>query len=140
MAGKLSNNPSQRTVLTRQKKFLVALQTTGKVSDASDAAAIDRHTAYRWRDRYPEFKAKWDAIVEADTDELERVARERAMKSSDMLMMFLLNARRPDVYVNRRKVEISAGDGPLININLGEKQREALSDALRQLPAEPQDD
>lgn len=131
----LTPSPSPQAVAAKQKSFLAGLAETGTVSGACDAAGITRTTVYQWRDRYPDFKVAWAEVHARRVDRLEAVAYDRAVKGSDLLMMAMLNAELPDKYVHRRKVEISGGDQPLINIQLGEKQRTALSDALRELPS-----
>jgi hypothetical protein len=49
--------------------------------------------------------------VETATEQLEVEAYRRAMDSSDRLIMFLLRARRPSVYVERYQVKHGL-DGP----------------------------
>jgi hypothetical protein len=51
-----------------------------------------------WRDDDPSFAAEWLDAAEAGIDLLEDEARRRAMAGSDLLLIFLLRNRRPDVY------------------------------------------
>lgn len=51
----------------------------------------------------PAFREAYEEAFEASTDELERAAFQRAKDRSDLLMIFLLKARRPLVY--RERVE-----------------------------------
>jgi hypothetical protein len=49
-------------------------------------------------DSDPAFAERYAEANEMATQLLEQVARERAVKHSDLLMIFLLKARRPDIY------------------------------------------
>jgi hypothetical protein len=69
-------------------------------------------TYYRWFNEDDEFKAAAEECYELITQRLEQEAHQRAMGMgvkvpSDMLMMFLLNAKRPEVYAHRTKLEHS---------------------------------
>ncbi len=63
-----------------------------------------RRTAYEHRGKYAEFAQEWDDAVEDGIDGLEAIAHQRALKSSDALMMFLLKVKR---YQPRLTVEHS---------------------------------
>src|SRR5204862_72622 len=87
------------------RRFLKALEDTGgMVTTAAQVAGISRQAAYDLRKRDPRFAEKWDDAVAAAVDQLEAVAYRRAMDSSDKLLMFLLRARRPEVYCERYQV------------------------------------
>lgn len=113
----VAKNSSHNLAFTTQKAqtFLQALIDTGSPTHASRAAGITRRTAYNWRERYSEFAAEWDAAHAEGVDELEREARRRAMgydekvvtkegrvitvrKHSDLLLITLLNANRPEKF------------------------------------------
>jgi transposase len=81
-----------------EQAFLDALCDGYSVNRAAKAAGIGRRTAYEWRDADPEFKQRWLEAVEAGTDTLEDEARDRAMDTSDTLLIFTLKARRPEKY------------------------------------------
>ena len=61
-------------------------------------AGLAHSTVYKWRREDVEFAAAWADCVEQGLDLLEDRAYQRAMKSSDTLLMFQLRARRPAVY------------------------------------------
>ena len=83
---------------------------------ACDLSGFPARTAYDLRARDAQFKADWAAAVDAHTDALVREAVERATvgrahtytdkhgnvhteyKVSDLLLMFLIKARRPSEY------------------------------------------
>jgi hypothetical protein len=117
-----------RTKRRTQKKdwrpeFLKALAETGLVIEAAKKAKVGRSTVYDERQRNEEFALKWAEIEEWTTEEMEQEARRRAVlgveepiyykgelqgsvrKFSDTLLIFLLKARRPDVYRENVKVE-----------------------------------
>jgi hypothetical protein len=108
--------------------FLRTLAATGNVTASCAAAGIGRRTAYDRKDIDPEFAAAWQEALEAGTDELERVARDRALAGSDTLMIFLLKARRPDVY--RESMEQRHSGGLTIRL-------EYADDALGPAPSAP---
>ncbi len=96
------------------ERFLAALGEGLSVAGAAKLAGVGRQTVYDWRKRDGEFAAAWDDAIETGTDNLEDEARRRPMSTSDTLMIFLLKARRPDKYKERRASELSGpGGGPI---------------------------
>ncbi len=85
-------------------RFLEVFRSTCNVRLSADAAGIDRDTAYRRRQRDPEFARLWAQAEQDGVDVLEAQARARALSGSDPLLMFLLKAHRPDRY--RERVDI----------------------------------
>lgn len=89
------------------------------VATAADAVKMSRSGAYRQREVDPEFAAAWGEAYETSTELLEAEALQRAMgrdevvgvdkdgqpifikKYSDLLLIFLLKARRPEAYRER---------------------------------------
>ena len=89
--------------------FLAMLRKTCNVRESCKKAGVSRPVVYDHRDRDPAFRAQWDeAIVEA-VELLEYVARRRAMRTSDTLLIFLLKAHKRDMYQDRKIVTL-AGD------------------------------
>jgi hypothetical protein len=60
--------------------FLAVLARTGCVAAASRAVAKERKTAYRTRERCPEFAAQWDAALAEFADGIEAEAIRRAVR------------------------------------------------------------
>lgn len=89
-----------RTVRTAKKRqaFLTALAAGNSVAVSALAGGIGRSAAYEWRDADPTFAADWDDAAEQSVDLLEDEARRRALSQSDVLLIFLLKARRPATY------------------------------------------
>ena len=88
-------------------KFLVAFSNSGNVRYACREAGVARSTAYEAKESDPEFSAAWDVANEEATERLELVAYNRAVRSSDRLLEFLLKARKPDKYRDRLEIEAS---------------------------------
>lgn len=87
--------------------FLDALTECGMVTASCDRAGISRSSLYSARDRDPEFHQAWEDVNERATEELEKIALKRAADQSDQLMSFMLRAKRPSVYRDNQRIEIS---------------------------------
>jgi len=100
------------TKMTSDKKdlFLAALCEGKSVASAAKIANISRGMAYVWRSKDPEFAQEWDDAIETGTDALEDLAREQA-KATPVMTMFLLKARRPEIYKDRVYNEHVGKDG-----------------------------
>jgi hypothetical protein len=107
---------ANRTIRTakNRKAVLAALTQGWSVHGACRQAGIGTRSYYDWRDDDPGFRADADAAIEAATDHLEDVARNRAIQHSDLLLIFLLKSRRPQVY-NRKTITLAGDiDNPLL--------------------------
>jgi len=93
----------QRTV------FLAALEQGYSVTFARKKAGLERAALKAWRSGDDGFAEAWDAAVEAGTDLLEDLARERVATGGDSLLMFLLKSRRPEKYRERHDHQVDAG-------------------------------
>lgn len=98
-----------RTIRTPEKRdrLFAKLRRGYSVSAACKAAGIGRTAYYEWREADPEFASEADDAIETGTDVLEDVARTRATRSSDTLLIFLLKARRPEKFRERHAVDIN---------------------------------
>jgi len=85
-----------------------------------------RNTAYVWKREDPEFAHAWEDAIEQGCDLLEDEAKRRALDSSDLLLIFLLKAKRPDKYRERHEVK---SVGELTNEQLESK----LADYIRKV-------
>jgi hypothetical protein len=88
-----------------KKKVLELLAISACVSEATHGAGVGRRTYYEWRKADAEFAIQSEKAIEASTAGLEAECRRRAMKGSDLLLIFLLKARKPDVYRENIKIE-----------------------------------
>jgi hypothetical protein len=100
---------ANRTIRTTQNRlaFLETLQASGNITRTCEALGLGRTATYDWRDDDPEFAAAWDHAVKRGMDGLEDVAIERARQGSDLLLIFLLKAHRPDKYREVRTLDIT---------------------------------
>lgn len=103
--------------------FLKAFAETGLVIEAAKKAKVSRSNVYDERQRNETFALAWAEIEEWTTEEMEQEAQRRAVrgveepifykgeiqgsvrKFSDTLLIFLLKARKPEVYRENVKVE-----------------------------------
>jgi hypothetical protein len=87
---------------TREKhwrlRFLDALRAHGIVTKAALEANVERSTVYFERQRDPLFAQEWADALDRGVDMLEDVAKQRAYEGSDVLLIFLLKAHRPERY------------------------------------------
>ena len=106
--------------------FLAAFADMGNVSYACTVANVSRSMIYRLVEHDEQFAAAYRQAELASTEALEQEAYRRACKGtprpvwqgkelmghvqeySDLLLIFLLKARRPDVY--RERVDITTRD------------------------------
>ena len=144
MRGKTIRTARQR------EEFLAALGNGRSVSTAARAAHMGRSAVYAWRRDDPEFAADWDDAIEMGTDALEdeaiRRAKDRAKKSvyhqgqqcgmvreySDVLLIFMLKAPRPEKYRDRYEVRAKVS----VSDDLRGKSIEELRRELAKLRAE----
>lgn len=89
----------------KKAAFLRAYAKVGGKLAAAKSMGIGPRTVYEWEQEDEEFRQAVLAVEEADTQELEKIARKRAAKKSDLLMMFLLKGRKPLKYRDNVKVE-----------------------------------
>jgi hypothetical protein len=96
--------------LTQQKKdrFLELLRAGQPVTRAAEAAKLKRRTLYDWRKTDPEFAHAWEEAWEQGCDALEEVAIDRAIKGSDLLLIFMMKGRRPERYRDNVRHEVDA--------------------------------
>lgn len=91
--------------------FLAMFAATGSVLLSARAAGVNRTTPYEERAHNAEFAAAWQQAEEDAIQLLEAEARRRALSTSDVLLIFLLKARRPSVYRENPRIELTGADG-----------------------------
>lgn len=113
----------------RRAAFLKHLAKNANVSKSAKLARISTSSLYNYRARTPSFAAAWEEAMSEALDDLEQHVIERAMHGvekpvffggnqigtvrnySDALAMFILKARRPEVYARlNADVEPDGGD------------------------------
>lgn len=78
------------------------------MTTACQLSRLGRTAAYVWRNDDPAFASDWLDAAEAGIDLLEDEARRRALAGSDLLLIFLLRNRRPDVYRPSKALQIDS--------------------------------
>ena len=112
-------HPDKQTVKAAKARFLDHFARTANVTQSCAISRIGRATVYEWRDDDPAFATAWSIAEERGTASLEDEAIHRAKvgvsepvyykgeivgyvrKPSDGLLIFMLKARKPDVYKDR---------------------------------------
>lgn len=103
------------------ERFLELLGSTCNVTLSAKGAGVDRKTVYNHYKNDPEFAAAWDDAKEAAVEILEAEAWQRAKKQSDVLMIFLLKANRPEKYRETIRNEMTGANGGAIEVSIFEK-------------------
>lgn len=104
MANRTKRTPEKGERLLRQ------LALGKSVSAACKLEGIGRTAYYEWRKQDPAFAEAADEAIEQGTDRLEDEAMRRALNRkspSDTLLIFLLKARRREIYGDKQAVEQS---------------------------------
>lgn len=95
----------------KTEKFLEALRAGGSVAMACRASTMSRASAYWRRDKEPEFRDAWLKALEDGTDGLEDALHLRAKRDDTTAAIFLLKARRPEIYRETIRQEHTGKDG-----------------------------
>ena len=106
-------SPPKRERLQWIEPFLERLRDTCNVRASCEAAGVSRKVAYIHKGRDADFARVWDEAIDDGVDVLEFVARQRAIRAdgpSDLLLIFLLKAHRPEKYSDRVKVDVTIDD------------------------------
>ena len=100
---------------TWRRPFLATLRQSANVYLSCQAANVSRVAVYSYRHKSEKFAREWDNAIEEAVDHLEAVARQRALTTSDLLMIFLLKAHRPAKYREVQRLEHTGpGGGPVV--------------------------
>lgn len=119
--------------MTPEKKsiFLDALRDGNSVAYSAKKAGVTRKTMYVWRKADAEFSEAWDEALDEGTDGLEDEAIKRAKNGSDTLMIFMLKARRREVYADLVKQWHSGPNDKPIQTERVEDTRVPISELLQ---------
>jgi hypothetical protein len=121
-----------RRTLKKDKAFLDTLSETANVKAAAQAAGYPRSSLYEWRDRDEAFRESWEEAWRVGVDALEGEALRRGVEGvlepvwyngkivghrrrySDVMLIFMLKARRPGTFRDNATIEHSGhGGAPL---------------------------
>jgi hypothetical protein len=138
---------SAKTSAAKLNAFLAQLADGHAVKNACKTAGIGRTTAYDLRDADEAFAARWREAEAEGVEVLEQEAFRRAVQGidkpivfqgvvtdtvreySDTLLIFLLKAKRPGVYREHFRHEVTGADGGPIEVEVAQV-RERLTSRL----------
>lgn len=89
----------------KRRLFLAEIEKGFSESRAAKVAGESVRFFTRWRDEDENFKLDWEDADRAGLHKLEDVARNRAVKKSDALLVTLLKAKDPKKYRENTSVE-----------------------------------
>ena len=124
--------------------FLNAFERIGTISKAARSVGLNRDTVLEWREKYPEFNARFEqsklALVEKLEDNVMRMADNGDLGAN----IFLLKNMAPDKYTERYKHDIEsvqierliAAFNGVLKRTLDPAVWERVSDALEAAAAE----
>ena len=123
-----------------QRKVLGAVSVGLSLTRAATLAGVAMPTVQRWRrDADTSFRDALEDARERGTQYLEDAALERATdyeRPSDALLMFLLKARRPEVYRERLDVRATGKVERVKRVILQGEVREAMAREVEALQSE----
>lgn len=88
----------------KKRAFLAAFAECGEVKQAATLADISRELHYDWKANDRDYALAFSLAEEMAGDELEDEARKRAKRGGDKLLMFLLQALKPEKYKQRKEI------------------------------------
>jgi len=100
--------------------FLEKYSETGNISAATGHAEVSRTAFYKAKKNSQTFADKVEAAKMEAGDNLEGVAFQRAQKTSDTLLIFLLKGLKPETYGDRVRNEHSGPGGAPVTIRIVE--------------------
>jgi len=112
----------ERTITTRQNKFIQAIRAGASVTRACSIARISPAVLSKWMED-PSFKTRYSWAKDAVTDYLEELALKKAEEDTKVLLE-LLRARRPGTYAPKANKDDGAIN-VVINANFGQPQQPA---------------
>lgn len=122
--GKAKRTPPDVTRKKGRKRdwtgaFLTAFKQIGILGPAATHAGVSRWAVRKRVIRDPAFAQRYNEAMEESTERLEAVAFARASRTeepSDILLMFLLKGRKPNVYRDNWRVEHAAAEGSAVPV------------------------
>ena len=111
------------------EKFLELLAQCGNITIAAEGAGISRKSIYNKINSDLDYSERVEEAKGEAVERLEHVARQRAERGSDVLLIFLLKSLRPDVYRDNYKGITQQYPGDYI-IDLSMIPTPAITDTL----------
>ena len=100
----------------RQDAFLAAYAQLGTIQAAADDVGMHRNTHYDWLEvNHNDYRKRWDAAQQTFNDSLEKLAFDRVNnpegnRGSDVLLITMLNAHKPEKYKRMESPNSVAAD------------------------------
>lgn len=117
--------PAEKKRADGKQRMLVALMTPGvfTVRKAALVAGVDFSSHYEWAREDERYAAAAKDAIELQTQYLEEAAHQRAIgehgkQPSDLLAIFLLKGRRPEVYRDNAKIEHGGNAGGPLSVQI----------------------
>lgn len=88
--------------------FCALLEDSGNVSLSARGAGIGRSTVYEAIQNDDSIRERVEDARETAIERLEHEARRRAMNGSDLLLIFLLKALKPEMYRDTYRMRVDA--------------------------------
>ena len=98
-----------------EAKFLDLYSKSCNVTLSAKGAGIDRNTVYQRRYNYPTFATIMDDAEQQAIELLEAEAWQRARKTSDLLLIFLLKAHKPTKYREQKYIDVTSKGESLVS-------------------------
>jgi hypothetical protein len=95
-----------------QDRFLELFAISLNVALSAQGAGVNRTTVYREAERNNDFADKWNEAKQSAIERLEASAYDRAHKTSDTLLIFLLKSHKPGIYRETHHIQTTQ-----LNIN-----------------------
>jgi hypothetical protein len=90
------------------ERFLELLSESGNITLSAQGSGISRAWVYALMEKDASFRERVEQAREESVERLEAIARARAEAGSDLLLMFLLKANKPEKYRDHYKATISS--------------------------------
>ena len=133
-ASRVRKGRQRRPLSSWRDSYLDAFKETCNVTYSCKAAGISPQTLYRAQKKSGAFKAQCEDAREQAVDRLEEEAWKRATEgNSDKVLIFLLEAHRPQRYGRRQKVELTGSGGGPIQLD-----QAAAREQMRALSSDPE--
>ena len=108
-------------VSKRKTAFLEQFARAGTIAGACRLVGISRECVTSWRNNDPAFEQAFMDTELDITNTLESRAMSQAMNGDTPLIMFLLKARRPDMYREKQTISLDTKNMASFTLTMGDK-------------------
>lgn len=101
----------------RKRTFIAAyIETAGVIGDACKITGVDIRTPYQWRREDVAFAQQWEIARDLARLVMVDESKRRAMRGSDTLLKFELQAEMPNRYRKRVEITPAAHTAPVSDV------------------------